>query len=85
MNKNIFDDLFAYDFCKITKIDNPNIQPSNNSNICSFGTEKYLCELDEHVNTRILLGIFKKVNFIANVILAGLICGGVAIVISLLK
>lgn len=44
-----------------------------------------LGELDKHVNTRILLGIYKKINFISNVILIGLICGGVAIVISLLK
>ena len=40
-------------------------------------------ELNEFTNTYILLGIFKCVNLIKNFIITGLVCGAVAIVISL--
>ena len=84
-NKNIFDDLFTYDFCKSTKIDDTNVQLPDNSSICSFGEEKYLCEWDEYVNTRILLRIFKCVNLIKNILIVGLICGVVGVILSFIK
>lgn len=84
-NKKIFDDLFVYDFCKSTKIDNADIQLPNNSTICSFGEEKYLCEWDEYVNTRILLRIFKCVNLIKNILLIGLICGLIGAILAVVK
>lgn len=45
----------------------------------------YLCELDDLTNTRILFRIFKCVNFMKNVLIAGLVCGGIGIVLAAMK
>ena len=42
-------------------------------------------ELNEFTNTYILLGIYKCVNIIKNIFIASLVCGTIAIIISLLK
>lgn len=42
-------------------------------------------ELDDLTNTRILFRIFKCVNFMKNVLIAGLVCGGIGIVLAAMK
>lgn len=41
--------------------------------------------LNNQTNTQILLDIFKCVNFIKNVILAGLVCGGIGLAIIVIN
>lgn len=41
--------------------------------------------IDEYTNTRLLLGIYKSVNFMRNVLIVGLIVGAIAIIINLIS
>lgn len=43
----------------------------------------YLCTLDEYTNTRILLGIFKCVNTIKNILITGIVLGIIGVVLSM--
>ena len=86
--KNLIQELAKYNLCRkevITKEESNKYANEEDKYIDLAEMHYYLCELDDFTNTRILLGIFKCVNFIKNVILAGLICGGIGIGIIILN
>lgn len=78
-------DLIRYGFTKetnLSKTEKDEILKTNpHANIKESEMHFYLCEMDDLVNTRILLGIFKCVNFMKNVLVAGLVCGGIGVLI----
>lgn len=85
LNKNLLDELFNYKLCKIkevSELEAKKLKKDETNHICtSYDNNFYLCEMDDLVNTRILLGIFKCVNFMKNVLVAGLVCGGIGVLI----
>ena len=84
-NKTFMRELFKYDLCKTTKIDNSQLvdyQAKYGEQVQEKGESSYLCEIDESTNTRILLKIFKCVNIIKTIFIIGLICEIIGIIIS---
>lgn len=86
--KELIKALFNYDLCKKTAIDKSKLDEyKDNPNYyvaTAYDGKSYLCKIDDDVNTMILFQIFKCVNFIKNVVLAGLVCGGIGIGILLI-
>lgn len=83
--KELIKELAINNFCSKKLIPLEEVPKYKNNPDKYVHINTYLCEMDEFVNTRILLGIFKCVNFIKNAILAGLICGGIGIIVVLFK
>ena len=92
-DKNYWNDLYQYKFCKITEIpynevakhkirDDAYVYESSELNAQS---PSFLCEHDEYVTNRILIRIFKCVNFIKNFIIASLACGIAYFVITFIQ
>ena len=81
INKDLLRELATYDFCPKELIEVKDVSRYKNEKDKYVLSNTYLCEMDDLVNTRILLGIFKCVNFMKNVLVAGLICGGIGVLI----
>lgn len=85
--KDLIRDLAQYNLCHKEAITREEAEEymGNEDFYVDFTGNYYLCTLDKPTNTRILLRIFKCINFIKNVVLAGLIGGGVGIGILIFK
>lgn len=82
--KDLLKDLVQYNLCFKRTIDKTEVgKYSDNEDVyVDYQYNNYLCTLDEWTNTRILLGIFKCVNTIKNIMIAGLACGIIGIILS---
>lgn len=81
-NKDLLRELATYDFCPKELIEVKDVPRYKNEKDKYVLSNTYLCEMDNLVNTRILIGIFKCVNTIKNIMIAGLICGIVGVALS---
>lgn len=83
--KKLIRDLAKYDFVPKTVMPVEDIAKLKKDDDVEILDNMYSCQMDDLTNTRILLGIFKCVNFIKNVLIAGLVCGGVGIILAVMK
>jgi hypothetical protein len=71
--KDLLRELAEYNLCAKEAISNQEAQNyiGDDDSYVDYAGSNYLCKMDNLVNTRILFRIFKCVNFIKNVVLAG--------------
>lgn len=81
--KSLLRDLSKYNLCYKEVIDyNEANQYADEDDVyVDIQGGYYLCSLDKFTDTRLLIGIFKCVNFMKNVLVAGLVCGGIGVLI----
>lgn len=81
--KSLLKDLSKYNLCYKEVIDyNEANQYADEDDVyVDIQGGYYLCSLDKFTDTRLLIGIFKCVNFMKNVLVAGLVCGGIGVLI----
>ncbi len=90
MNKNeLIKELSQYELTKETSLSKEEANAADKDNHDIYIKEKdmhyYLCELDDLTQTRILFKIFKCVNFIKNVIIAGIALGVLGCIMAIVK
>lgn len=81
VNKKLLNELANNGFCLRVKVPPQEIHKYKDNPEYVIDSDGYLYDFDDLVNTRILLGIFKCVNFMKNVLVAGLVCGGIGVLI----
>lgn len=87
-DENFWMNLYKYQFGKVSKITQAETIANNlrdDAYIVRTETQNYICEYDEYVTQRILIRIFKCVNFIKNFIIASLACGIAYFVITFIQ
>lgn len=82
--KSLLRDLSKYNLCYKEVIDyNEAKQYADEDDVyVDIQGSYYLCSLDKFTDTRLLIGIFKCVNTIKNIMIAGLICGIIGVALS---
>lgn len=87
--KELIKELSQYELTKETPLSKEESNAVDNANPDIYIKEKdmhyYLCELDELTQMKILFKIFKCVNFIKNVIIAGCVLGVLGVIVALMK
>lgn len=83
--KDLLRELVQYGFCYKETIDSKEVDKysEDDSVYVEYKYNNKLCTLDKYTNTRILLGIFKCVNTIKNILIAGIVLGIVGVVLSM--
>lgn len=87
-NQDFWMDLYKYRLGKVSKITQTETSANkfrNDAYVVETEEQNYLCEYDEYVTQRILIRIFKCVNFIKNFIIFSLICGIAYFVITFIQ
>lgn len=83
--KSLLKDLSKYNLCCKEVINrNEAEQYTDKDDVyVDIQSSCYLCSLDEFTNTRLLLGIFKCVNTIKNILITGVVLGVAGIILKL--
>lgn len=82
--KDLLKELANNNFCEKTKLTPEQVAKLKGKPDIYIEKNMYLCKLDDTTNTRILLGIYKSINFIQNIIIASIICTIIAIIIGII-
>ena len=81
--KDLLKELAQYNFVQKEVIPVSDISKYKNSEDKYVFSNASLCTFDEYTNTRILLGIFKCVNTIKNILITGMVLGVAGIILNL--
>ena len=82
--KELLRELARLNLCEKSVLTSEQVEMFKGKPDCYVEQNKYLCKLDDTINTRLLLAIFNSLRFIQNVIIASIICSILGIVFSII-